>query len=64
MAKRGGPSLHAPIMKEVRDASRMKTRPFNSREFLYHPDGENADPNEPLAEDPAPAMRRVKAKRI
>jgi transposase-like protein len=27
MSRRGGPSLHSVIMKEVRDASRMKPRP-------------------------------------
>jgi hypothetical protein len=64
MPKRGGPSLHSTIMKEFRDTLRMKPRPFNSREFVYHPEGENADPSKPLAEEPAPVMRRVKAKRI
>jgi hypothetical protein len=46
------------------EGERQKPRPLNEREFLYHPEGGKTDPNEPLAEEPAPVMRRVKARRI
>jgi hypothetical protein len=52
------------LQKAIDETKADIKRAFNSREFLIHPEGDKADPSEPLAEESAPVMRRVKARRI